>query len=331
MTTIKDVAKRACVSTSTVSRILNYDDTLSVSEETRRKVLEVAEKLQYKKKQKKANNSGDKIAIVQWHSSTEETNDLYYLQIQYGIENKALSMGVSVSTLSFEDLTSVHMSNYTGIIAIGKFDDAEIIELSTFKLPLVFIGQNYLPYGYDSVQSDFISPISWIINRFIDKGIKRIGLIAGQELTGTEHNHVYDPRANAFEKDLKNLDIFNPNYVFQGNYGPDSGFDLMQQAVSELGNDLPEGFIVGSDSMAIGALKALKQNSITVPNRVSVVSFNDVAIAKYSDPSLSTIHVYTEIMGERAVDLLLERIQNRNKVPESIVIGSKFVKRDSSI
>ena len=83
--------------------------------------------------------------------------------------------------------------------------------------------------------------------------------------------------------------------------------------------------------MAIGALKALKQHHIKVPQRVSIVSFNDVALAKYADPALSTIHVYTEIMGERAFELLLDRIKNSKKIPESIVIGSEFIKRDSSL
>jgi LacI family transcriptional regulator len=331
MTTIKDVADQAGVSTSTVSRILNFDDSLSVSEETRRNVLEVAEKLQYKKKVKKSDNTNAKIAIIQWHSPKEEMNDLYYLQIQYGIENKALSMGVSASTLSFEDLSSVHMTDYTGIVAIGKYDDAEINQLASYQLPLVFIGQNYLPYGFDSVQSDFISPISWIINHFIENGIKSIGLIAGQETTGTEHNFVYDPRAAAFKQELTKLNIYDERHVFQGSYGPDSGFALMDQAITSLGDELPYGFIVGSDSMAIGALKALKQHHIKVPQRVSIVSFNDVALAKYADPALSTIHVYTEIMGERAFELLLDRIKNSKKIPESIVIGSEFIKRDSSL
>ncbi|MDN6967405.1 LacI family DNA-binding transcriptional regulator [Oenococcus sp. UCMA 17063] len=329
--TIRDVAKQAGVSASTVSRILNYDDTLSVSDETRRTVLEIVEKLQYKKKVKKNSSSNDKIAIIQWHSSKEEMNDLYYLQIQYGIENKALGMGIAVSTLSFSDLISVHMSRYNGIIAIGKFDDAEITELASFNLPLVFIGQNYLPYGYDSVQSDFISPISWIIRHFIENDIDKIGMIAGQEQTGTKHNTVYDPRAITFKKELSNLNIFNPDFMFEGSYGPDSGFKLMEQAINKLDKNLPSGFIIGSDSMAIGALKALKQHSINVPKRVSLISFNDVSIAKYADPSLSTIHVYTEIMGERAFNLLIERIHNSKKIPESIIIGSKFIKRESSI
>lgn len=83
--------------------------------------------------------------------------------------------------------------------------------------------------------------------------------------------------------------------------------------------------------MAIGALKALKQHDIQVPDRVNIISFNDVAIAKYAYPALTTVHVYTEIMGERAFDLLREQIKNANKIPESVVISTRIIKRDSSL
>lgn len=331
MTTIKDVAKSAGVSASTVSRILNYDATLAVSEDTRRKVLEVAEKLQYKKKPKKAKQSGTKIAVVQWHSDKEELNDLYYYQIQYGIETRALSGGVSVDTISFNNIDHIALADYAGIIAVGKYDESEIHRLANYHKPLVFIGENYLLYGFDSVQSDFLTPINWIINHFLEEGIKDIGLIAGQEETLTEHNAVYDPRATTYRNRMTHEKLFNPDYLFTGSYGPDSGYLLMERAITTLQDDLPHAFIIGSDSMAIGALKALKQHDIQVPDRVSIISFNDVAIAKYAYPALTTVHVYTEIMGERAFDLLQEQIKDANKIPESVVISTRIIQRDSSL
>nr|WP_243674237.1 LacI family DNA-binding transcriptional regulator [Lentilactobacillus kisonensis] len=282
MTTIKDVAKQAGVSISTVSRILNFDDTLSVGDDTRRRVLEVAEKLQYKKRAKHTTKVGKSIAVVQWHSDKEELNDLYYLQIQYGIENKAATLGTSIERVTYESIDKSKMKRFNGIIAVGKFDKTEVTALQSYGLPLVFIGENYLAYGCDSVRSDFETPVMKIVDRFIDRGIKDIGMIAGKEQTTTEKLGVRDPRVATFDSYLKQKGLYNPNFIFQGPFGPDSGYALMTKAIQKLGDKLPHGFMIGSDSMAVGVLRALQQNKIDVPSRVSLISFNDVAIAKYT-------------------------------------------------
>lgn len=330
MTTIKDVANEAGVSISTVSRILNFDDTLSVGEDTRRRVLEVAEKLQYKKRNKRQVKTGKQIAIVQWHTDKEELSDLYYLQIEYGIENKAASLGATVERVTYESIDKNRIKNFDGIIAVGKFDKTEVTELASYGLPVICIGENYLQYGMDCIRSDFESPVRKIVDRFIEKGINDIGMIAGKELTVTEKQGVRDPRVATFNQYLSEKGLYNSGFVFQGPFGPDSGFELMNKAIGELGDKLPHGFMIGSDSMAVGVLRALQQHNIKVPDRVSIISFNDVAIAKYTSPALTTVHVHTELMGERAIEMLLQRIKNPKKVPELTIIATELVNRESS-
>lgn len=319
MTTIKDVANEAGVSISTVSRILNFDETLSVGEDTRRRVLEVAEKLRYKKRNRHVPKGGKKIGIIQWHSDKEELTDLYYLQIQYGIENKASSLGAGVEKLTFDSVDKNRVKGLSGMIAVGKFDKTEVMSLKSYDLPLVFIGENYLTYDCDSIRSDFESPVRKIIDRFIDRGIQDIGMIAGKETTVTEKQGVRDPRVSTFDSYLAEKGLFNDAFVFQGPFGPDSGFELMNTAIKQLGDKLPHGFLIGSDSMAVGVLRALQQQNISVPDRVSLISFNDVAIAKYTSPALTTVHVHTELMGERAIEMLTDRIKEPKKVPELTV------------
>lgn len=331
MTTIKDVANEAGVSISTVSRILNFDDTLSVGEDTRRRVLEVAEKLQYKKRNKRASKLGKQIVIVQWHTDKEELSDLYYLQIQYGIENKAASLGATIERVTYESIDKNRIKNFDGIIAVGKFDTTEVTKLKSYGLPVICIGENYLGYNLDCIRSDFETPVRKIIDRFIRNGIDDIGMIAGKELTVTEKQGVRDPRVATFNQYLKSKRLYNDKFVYQGPFGPESGFNLMTKAINELGATLPHGFVIGSDSMAVGVLRALQQHHIDVPNRVSLISFNDVAIAKYTSPALTTVHVHTELMGERAIEMLLERVKNPKKIPELIIIGTELMERESSI
>ena len=109
-----------------------------------------------------------------------------------------------------------------------------------------------------------------------------------------------------------------------GSFSVEDGYNLMQQAIEELGEDLPTAFFISSDVMAIGSMRALHEASIAIPERVSIIGINDMPVSKHMYPSLSTIRVYTEIMGEAAVDTLLERLEGR-KVAKKIVISTKLI------
>ncbi|MCL5457104.1 substrate-binding domain-containing protein [Loigolactobacillus coryniformis] len=98
-----------------------------------------------------------------------------------------------------------------------------------------------------------------------------------------------------------------------------------------LGTDLPHGFIIGNDTMAIGAIHALHEANIEIPRRVSLISFNDISIAQFTNPTLSTVHAYTETLGESAVNLLLARINEPNTVPHMLTFANKLILRESSL
>ncbi len=93
MATIRDIAKKAGVSPATVSRVLNYDSELSVAEETKAKIFEVAEALNYTKHLKTTKSFRGSLLLVQWFNQKEELEDLYYLSIRLGIEKKAQELG----------------------------------------------------------------------------------------------------------------------------------------------------------------------------------------------------------------------------------------------
>ncbi len=98
-----------------------------------------------------------------------------------------------------------------------------------------------------------------------------------------------------------------------------------------LGTDLPHGFIIGNDTMAIGAIHALHEANIEIPGRVSLISFNDISIAQFTNPTLSAVHAYIETLGESAVNLLLARINEPNTVPHMLTFANKLILRESSL
>ncbi|WP_040535772.1 LacI family DNA-binding transcriptional regulator [Schleiferilactobacillus shenzhenensis] len=329
-TTIKDIAKKAGVSISTVSRILNFDHTLSVTDATRARVLHVAEEMEYKPRRKKVPKATKKIAVIQWHSEKQELNDLYYLQIQYAIENTVQGDGGALQYVTTENFQDTVNSTFSGIIALGKYDALEMQDIAAKKLPVVYVGQNALADGFDSVTSDYVSPVKWIIDHYQAAGISDIGLIVGQESSSIGHQAIKDTRLQAFETFGAAAGVYDRDRIFIGAFTPESGYELMNAAIKQLGDQLPHGFIVGNDAMAVGVIRALNEHNLAIPGRVSLISFNDVAVAKYTSPRLSTIHAYTDLMGAGAVELLHDRMADPQRVPRQLNYGTKLILRESS-
>ncbi|RXT58234.1 LacI family DNA-binding transcriptional regulator [Lacticaseibacillus chiayiensis] len=331
MTTITDIAKAAGVSIATVSRILNYDATLAVTPETRQRVLKTAEKLAYKPRRRKRVPTQTTVALVQWRSEHEELNDLYYLQIQYAVEAKAASAGYHLQNFHLEQLDSDSVANVKGIIALGKYDAGEVTKMKALGLPLVFVDQNMLAFDCDSVTADYAGPITEIIDHFRKVGIDDIGFLGGLETSRSGHEQFQDVRTTTFDRVVKQAGLARPEFRFIGEFTPDSGYHLMKKAIQTLGDQLPHGFIIANDTMAVGALRALNEAGLAVPQRVSVISFNDVAVAKFTTPPLSTIHAATDQMGQTAVELLQARLGDTKRVPRQVNFKSELVMRASSL
>ncbi|EPC77657.1 transcription regulator of beta-galactosidase gene, partial [Lacticaseibacillus paracasei subsp. paracasei Lpp71] len=182
-----------------------------------------------------------------------------------------------------------------------------------------------------SVTSDYAGPIEQIIHHFQSVGINDIGFLGGVETSRSGREQFQDVRTAAFDRVMYAENLMQPAFRFIGAFTPDSGYELMKQAITKLGDTLPHGFIVANDTMAVGALRALNEAKIEVPQRVSVISFNDVAVAKFTTPPLSTVHAATDQMGQTAVELLQARIKDPKRVPRQVNFKSELIMRASSL
>lgn len=318
MATIKDIALKAGVSPATVSRVLNYDVTLSVTDETKKRIFEAAEELSYSKHSIKK-HSGNKIAIVHWYTEKEELNDLYYMSIRLGVEQRCQTLQLSPEMYFFDSIDDIESHQIKGIIAIGKFTSKQVKQLTHICPMIVFADQSPDEDTYDSVVINFKRATLKIINYFIENNHTQIGFIGGKE----------NVREVAFKEKLTSLRIFNPEFVYVGAFSVDEGYRLMMQAIEDLGEDLPTAFVISSDAMAVGSLRALHESDISIPERVSVMSINDMTISKHLYPPLSTVRVHTELMGKTAVDLLVEQLDGR-VIAKQAVISTEMVYRESA-
>src|SRR5690606_13124656 len=159
MVRIKDIALKAGVSSSTVSRVLNNDDTLSVTDEVRERVLQVTKELNYKPVQtrrniQKKNNLLKKIGIMLCQSLDEELNDPYFLSIRQGIENECNNQGLKNSELfRFHHFNpdKINSDNMDGLIVVGKVNELDIAKCNLDKDRIVYIDYSPDESKYDSI------------------------------------------------------------------------------------------------------------------------------------------------------------------------------------
>lgn len=155
MATIRDIAKMAGVSASTVSRILNNDVSLKTSLETKQKVIETAKKLNYKKVVKQG-KAAFKLGIVQWFSPEQETKDSYYFMIRKGIEDFCIKNCIQIVRAFKSDVNYMEqLENVDGLICIGKFSYGEDKKLIKVSKNIVFLDMEVEEYSVTTFSLDF--------------------------------------------------------------------------------------------------------------------------------------------------------------------------------
>lgn len=321
MPTLKEIAKAAGVSVSTASRIINQDETLNVSTETRNKVLETAQVLGYKNPKQRKNKSNIKIAMIHWYTRTRELEDTYYLTIRLGIEKAAYNLGITLVKVFYDDIKN-DIIPLDGAIAIGKFDDAEIKLFKTYYKYITFVDSSPDESTFDSVVIDFEQAYKNAINHLESLGIEDVGYIGGREYTHALQTPIGERRELFFKSYYK-----DHSKVHIGAFSVKSGYELMKSAINQ--KILAKAYLIASDDMAIGALNALYEANIKVPEDISIIGFNDITQSAYTIPPLTTIKVYKEHMGETALQLLLERLNGRT-ISRKVIIPTKLIIRKST-
>ncbi|AWK52733.1 LacI family transcriptional regulator [Clostridium beijerinckii] len=330
MATIKEIASLAEVSISTVSRVLNFDETLNVSHITREKILKIADELEYisSKTKKSKNKRAKDIGIVYWYNYEEELGDPYYLSIRLAAEKKCNENNFNLVKLS-ENSDVDDIKNVNGIIAIGRFASSTIEKLASANENIVFVDFSPDENRFDSVMADIGKSTTKILNYLYELGHRKIGFIGGKRLEDLSYENIYiDERDIKYKEFMERKGIYNPEYIYQGEkFTFKAGYDLTAEALKS--KNKITAFFVGNDTMAVGAYKAISEAGLSVPMDVSIVGFNDQPSAKYMIPSLTTIRIPSEYLGSAAVDLLLENINGNREYNKKVIIPTEFKERES--
>lgn len=322
MATLKDIANDCSVSVSTVSRVLKGDKTLNVNSTTKDLIFESAKKLNYKIKSK--STAGLKIAVINWYSHDQEVIDPYYYYIRKGVEEQCIAEKIEFDVF-FKENSIDSLFNYDAFIAIGKFSNKIVKELEKFDKHIVFIDSNPNKLKFDSVQIDFGEMVKELFDYIKSKNISDIGLINGCEyLEGIKYP---DPRLVEYDKQCKLNDLDNRKYLIEGEFTIESGYDMFYTLHEE--KRVPKAIICGNDLIAMGANKAAYKLGYTVGEDVYILGINNIPVAKYMVPSLTTVEIPQQQMGKEAVNIVKRRQANVENDPVTILVPTRIVKRKS--
>lgn len=330
MATLKEIAKKTNTSITTVSRVLNYDKTLSVSEEIRKKIIETASELNYRtprNRTKIKSNKKLRIGIVHWYSISEEIDDPYYIQIRRGIEKLANKSSIEThliykkgDTFDFKESGKID-----GLICIGKFSRAQINQFKRVTTSLVFVDSSPNSDEFDSVVIDFTQAVKDLLHTLLMEGYQRIGYLGGVEYL-SKSVKLGERRELVFRDFLFERNKLDTRFIHIGSFSTESGYKLMQDALSK--SDHADAYFCANDSIALGAIRAIHEKNLKIPEDIAIVGFNDNPNSEFTYPPLSTVRVHTEFMGEQALLSVVEKIDGRS-IPIKKVIPTSLVKRSS--
>lgn len=330
MTTLKEIADDVGVSIATVSRILNEDPTLSVKEQTRNNVYDSAIKLGYQSENFKPLIRN--IAFLFWLTEQEELEDEYFQEMREEIVTQAKKKNIRITVHTIEEGIESVPKDINGFIGVGPFNDSELDFLHEITEYGVFIDTTPDMLHYDSVRPDLYQTTDQAIGHFIKNDHEKIGFIGGTYFDRNKNKDMQDSRERRFRYRLSKLGKLNEEYIYtQRGFSFQTGKDLMEKAIIELGDDLPTAFFVASDSIAIGCLQILNYKGISVPSRVSLISINNNKIARYVSPPLTTFEIDRHALVSNTIDMLIESIVYGRTYRKKLFLETQLIVRSSTL
>lgn len=332
MVTIKQIAETAGVSSSTVSRILNDDTSLSVSSATRQAVLETAHKLKYVKRRKDTSmKKVCHVAVITVFSEAREATDAYWRQIYLSIEKHARQIGVVIDDVirMAQGIDQQTIAAYDAIIILGDISQQAIFTIKQMNPHLVLVDSKAHDDDIDVVEPEMTKMTAKILDDFYAAGRRHIGFIGGTnelfELDGTTKGSAADVRETVYQQWIAAHQL--TPYSYTGAWHVETG----SQGATALLDDEPDidALLVASDPIAIGAINALKMRGLEPGKDIDIVSFDNLELAAYLVPALTTVDLKPEILGQQALIQACDLAQNKRDWAVWTTIPSRLIYRET--
>jgi len=335
LVTIKDVAKRAGVSVMTVSRVIN--GSKNVSESTRKKVLKAIEELGY------VPNSVARSLVLKKTSTIglviSDITNPFFTTIARGVEDTAISEHYTVIICSTDENPEKELM-YVEVLAKSKVDGVIYASASGKKAPLKSLFLKNIPIvlidrtiegvnDLDIVRGDSVYGAYLLTKHLIELGHKRIGIVVGSTFISTARD-----RVEGYKKALNEAKIPIDDSLIKiserSKFSKEDGYRLTKELLEI--KDPPTAVFGGNNLMAIGAMLAIKEKGLEIPDDISLVSFDDIESLSEVYPFLTVVKQPAYTMGVLAAELLIRRIENIDKIQEKreIMLTPELIIRKST-
>ncbi len=327
--TIKDIAEAANVSVTTVSRVLN--DKPDVSPNTRKVVLEKINELGYK-----PNSIARGLALQKTNTLgliIPDISNPFFPNIVRGVEDMANKKGYSIIFCNTDNeqkkekeaIELMKEKQVDGILlSLSTTNKKELKELRNVEYPVVQIDRKIPDIDYPSITIDNYKSAYTATKYLINFNHQKIAHITGdlETITGSK-------RLEGFKNAITeaNLNI-KDSYIKKGNYSKKSGYQNMLDLLKN--NNPPSAVFIANDLMAVGAYQAVFELDLSIPEDISIIGHDNIDVTNLVNPTLSTMAQPKYELGHKAVQLLIEEIENNNLSNEEIILTTDFINRNST-
>ena len=323
--TIKDVARRANVSVATVSRALNGH--LYVADEVRRRVLGIAQELRYSPHhaaRSLSSRSTQTIGVV-----LPDLHGEFFSELMRGIDGVARERGLHLLVSSYHghpeeqgEALRAMRGRVDGLLVMSPFvGNADFLRDNlTSSLPAVLMNSHLPDAGYRALSIDNYGGARTMMRHLLDSGYHRIAFIAGPENNFDAHERLRGYRDALVEA----LPKAKP-WELPGDFGEASGHRAGHQLLAAAKR--PDAIFAANDMMALGCLFALNQAGVQTPNDIAIAGFDDIPLARFVHPSLTTMRVDIAELGGRAMRVLLAKASDASP---QLPIAPELIVREST-
>ncbi|GAB6138911.1 LacI family DNA-binding transcriptional regulator [Halanaerobaculum tunisiense] len=315
MSTIKDVAKKAGVSPSTVSRVINNHPR--ISQDTREQVLESMDEIGYHPNiiaRNLVNQQTNTLGLVMPYSTEEAFADPFYAEVLRGIGAMAQSKGYSLLLITCDGqenevnaaLRAVKGKQVDGLLLLRvRKNDQLIKELKELEFPFTVVGR---PENEDNnywVNNDNIQSSKQLIDYLLNLGHTKIGVI-----TGSKEYIVYQDRLAGYQRALEEQGItYQQDYVAQIIGKQESAYEQAKELLKA--NPEITALFGVDDQMAYGIVQAVRELDLDIPEDIAVVGFNNNPLSNLITPPLTTMDINTYQLGNQATELLIKVVNDQ--------------------
>ncbi len=331
--TIKDIAEMAGVSPGTVSKIIN--NYSGISESTRKKVMDIINETGYQPTffaKALATKKSNLIGLIHAGKVNVDFTHPFFNEVVTSFKKAIGLLGYDIIMFSNEQFSKDHGSylarcrhfHVDGCVIISGEDiEDDIYELVKEGVPCLGIDLELQGPKASYVMSDNVNLAKKVVQHFYAQGIRDLGFIGGRE-----HYLITELREQGYKEAMNQLGInINPSWFHYGDFKEDSGYHAMNKILEN--HTFPKAVFVASDLMAFGAIDAIRDKGLRVPEDISVIGCDDIDACRYSSPKLSTVKQNKDQLGKLAANMLNDLIHGKADL-KPVLIDTELIIRESS-